>query len=92
MNPYDIDTELLEISKEITDAKDLLKLRLAGSIIKVVTKMSTEDVLFLTKLHKSDLSRIKSLNLKRFSIDRLIGILDLLGYSTTVDVKRKKAS
>jgi|APGre2960657468_1045069.scaffolds.fasta_scaffold28922_2 predicted XRE-type DNA-binding protein len=92
MNPYDIDYRKLKISKEITDERDLLKLKLIASFNKITSKMTTEEILELTGLHKSDLSRLRTFGMDRFTIDRLITLLDSLGYATKIDVKPKKAS
>jgi hypothetical protein len=92
MNPYDLDIEKLKESKEIKDEKDLLKLKLVSAFLKATAKMKTEDILFTTGLDKSDLSRLRSMNVSRFTIDRIVGFLDVLGFSTKIDVKPKKAS
>lgn len=54
--------------------------------------MKTDEVLDLTGLHKSDLSRLRAFNIKRFTIDRIIGFLDKLGLSTSIKVSPKRAS
>lgn len=92
MNPYRVDIEKLKESKEITDEKELLKLKLVSAFLKVTSKMSTDEILILTGLHKSDLSRMRAMNVSRFTIDRIIGLLGDLGFSTKIDVKPKKAS
>lgn len=92
MNPYDIDIEKLKESKEITDEKELLKLKLTAAFLKAIAKMSTDDVLSATGLHKSDLSRLRALNVSRFTIDKIVGLLDDLGFSTKVDVEPREAS
>jgi hypothetical protein len=63
MNPYDIDIDELIESEEIKDEKELLKLKLVGEFLQVTSKMTTEEVLLETGLHKSDLSRLRSLNI-----------------------------
>lgn len=92
MNPYKIDVSKLKESKVITDEKEILKLSLTNVFLKITAKMDTSEILDVTGLHKSDLSRIRSLNLGRFTIDRLVSLLDSLGYSTKLNVKPKKAS
>lgn len=92
MNPYKINTKDLKISRNIKDQKELLKLKLAVSLLKLTKDLDTERILFATGLHKSDLSRLRSLNIQRFSIDRLISILDGLGFSTNLDIVPKDAS
>ena len=92
MNPYDVKIEKLKESKEIKDEKEFLKLKLVSAFLKASSKMSTEQVLIDTGLHKSDLSRLRSLNVERFTIDRIVGLLDALGLSTNIDVRSKKAS
>ena len=90
MNPYDIDTSKLKISKIITDEKELLKLKLSAAFKKATKEMSTEEILSKVSIDKSDLSRIRGTYVKRFSVDRLIGLLAQLGYSTNIDVVLKK--
>lgn len=92
MNPYEIDIEKLKESEEIKDEKELLKLKLVSAFLKATSKMKTEDILSATGLDKSDLSRLRSMNVSRFTIDRIVGFLDALGFSTQIDVKPKKAS
>jgi predicted XRE-type DNA-binding protein len=89
MNPYDIDIDGLKESAEIKDEKELLKLRLAVEFLRITAKMSTDEILDKTGLHKSDLSRLRTFSLSRFTIDRIITLLDALGYTTTVKVKLK---
>ena len=90
MNPYDVD--ILIESKEVLDHKELLKMKLNASFLKVTSKMDSDEIISKTKLHKSDLSRLRAMNLSRFSIDRLIGLLDSLGFTTQVKVQPKKVS
>lgn len=92
MNPYDIDYRKLKVSKEITNEKDLLKLKLIAYFNKVTSKMTSEEILERTNLHKSDLSRLRTFGMNRFTIDRIISLLDSLGYATKIDIKPKKAS
>lgn len=92
MNPYDIDIEGLKESKNITDKKELLKLKLTAAFLKVIATMNTDDVLTATGLDKSDLSRLKAFNVSRFTIDRIIGILDTMGLSIKVAIEPKEAS
>ena len=84
MNPNDIDIERLRESREIRDGKDLLKLKLTAAFLKAISEMSDIDVLSITGLHKSDLSRLRALSVDRFTIDRLIGLLDVLGFSVEI--------
>ena len=92
MNPYDIDIDKLIESKEITDEKELLKLKLTAAFLKATAKMSANDILSATGLHKSDLSRFRTLNVSRFTIDKIVGLLDDLGFTTKVNIEAKKAS
>mgnify|MGYP001589750515 CR=1 FL=1 len=93
MNPYKIDINLLKESKKIKDEKDLVKLQLVSELCKIISKMETADILEQTGLDKSDLSRLRSLDFKRFSIDRIITILNDLGFSAKVSIVRlNKAS
>jgi predicted XRE-type DNA-binding protein len=91
MNPYDIDVEGLHESAEIKDEKELLKLRLTAEFLRITAKMPTDEVLAKTGLHKSDLSRLRTFSLSRFTIDRIITLLDALGYTTSIKVKVKAA-
>jgi hypothetical protein len=93
MNPYDVDINSLKPSKKITDPKDILKLQLVSQLSKIMNKMETSEILLQTRLDKSDLSRLRCLDLRRFSIDRIIGILNDLGYSAKISiVPTKKGS
>ena len=92
MNPYKIDLSKFKESEKILDPKDLIKFKLIAVLLKTISKMENNEVLKITGLDKSDLSRLKALNIKRFSIDRIIILLDKLGLSTKIDVKPKKAS
>ena len=92
MNPYEVDIDKLQESKEVKDEKEVLKLKLASAFLKVTSKMPTEEIISLTGLHKSDLSRLRSMNVKRFTIDKIVGLLDDLGFSTKVNIKKKEAS
>jgi predicted XRE-type DNA-binding protein len=92
MSAYEVDIEKLKESEEIKDEKELLKLKLVAAFLKATSKMETEEILSLTRLHKSDLSRLRALNVSRFTIDRIVGFLDALGFSTNIDVKPKQAS
>ena len=92
INPYDIDTKGLPDSRKITDEKELAKLKVAAAFVEATYKLETSEVLRLTGLDKSDLSRLKGFSLDRFTIDRIVGLLDCLGYSTQIKVKKKKAS
>jgi len=91
-NPYDVDPESVPLSRKITDEGELLKYRLSAAINKVIKNMTTEEIVELTELHPSDISRIKVQSVKRFTLDRLIKILILLGRTVTIQVKTKKAA
>lgn len=90
MNPYKIDLNKLKESEKISDPKDLIKLKLISAFLKAISKMENNEVLEITGLDKSDLSRLKSLSIKRFSIEKIINLLDHLGLATKIDVKPKK--
>jgi predicted XRE-type DNA-binding protein len=90
MNPYKVKIEELKESQEITNEKELLKLELISEFLRAIEKMDTKDVYSATGIHKSDLSRLRALNIERFTIDRIVGFLDDLGFSTRVNVKPKK--
>ncbi len=91
MNPYKIDLSKLKESEKILDPKDVIKLKLISALLKAISKMENNEVLKITGLDKSDLSRLKSLSIKRFSIERIINLLDQLGLATKIDVKPKRA-
>ena len=92
MNPYNIDIDKLKESKKIKDEKEILKLKLVVEFLKLVAEMDTKEILRITRLHKSDLSRLKSLSIARFTLDRIVGLFDSLGLSLAVDIRPKKAS
>ena len=92
MNPYQIDIEKLKESLEIKDEKEILKIKLAAAFIKATSNMSSKEILSKTGLHKSDLSRIRTMSIKRFTIDKIISLLGDLGFSTNIQVKRKSVS
>jgi predicted XRE-type DNA-binding protein len=92
MNPYNINIKKLKVSKEVTNEKEILKRQLAKKLNELIADMSPSEISAKTGLHKSDISRLKILNVGRFSIDRIVTILDSLGYVMTVKIKNKKAS
>lgn len=92
MNPYDIDYSKFKPSKEITDSKILLKLELIGHFVALTMKMTTDEISDMTGLDKSDISRLRISDYKRFTTDRLLGILDKLGYECVLKLKPKKIS
>ncbi len=92
MNPYDVDYSKFKTSKEITDPKDLFKLKLLAHFNDIIETMTTDEVSHATGLDKSDISRLKISDYRRFTIDRLIKILDLLGFSCDLRIKPKKVS
>lgn len=92
LNPYRINYSKLKESKKITDEKDLFKLSLLVHLNQIIEKLETKEILEITGLDKSDLSRIRISNYQRFSSDRLINILCKLGYKTECTlIKKKKA-
>lgn len=91
-NPYDIDPESIPLSRIITDPGELLKLKLSAEIIMIVRKMDIEEALAKTGLNRADFSRITRQRIQRFSIDRLLKILFLLGQTVSITVKPKKAA
>jgi hypothetical protein len=92
MNPYDVDYSKFKPSKAITDPKDLFKLKLLARIGDVFEPMTTDEIIAMTGLDKSDISRLKISDYRRFTVDRLIKILDQLGYTCELKVKPKKVS
>ncbi len=90
MNPYNVDYSKFKVSKKITDHKDLLKLHLLARLNEIIFEMETQEILELTKLDKSDLSRIRCSDFSRFSIDRIIGLFNCLGYKAEILIKPLK--
>ncbi|MBC7428167.1 MAG: XRE family transcriptional regulator [Bacteriovorax sp.] len=90
MNPYDIDYSQFKISKKITDERDLLKLRLLSQLRMIMDKMENSEILDITGLDKSDLSRLRIGSFERFSIDRLIKIFDQLGFKVEFSFTKKR--
>jgi len=86
MNPYDIDINKLIDSEQISDEKIILKYRLFNEFLKLTKKLTSDEIISLTGLNKSDLSRIRSLNFDRYSIGKAIDLLESLGYSTKIKV------
>jgi predicted XRE-type DNA-binding protein len=91
MNPYNINLKKLKVSKEVTDERGILKRQLAKKLNELISDMSRSKITKKTGLHKSDISRLKIHNVDRFSIDRMVSILDALGYVMTFKIKNKKA-
>lgn len=89
MNPYKIDSSKFKGSKKITDQRDLLRLRLMAQLKEAMDGMETQEILSITGLDKSDLSRLRVSSFERFSIDRLIKIFDQLGFQTEFSVTKK---
>jgi predicted XRE-type DNA-binding protein len=92
MNPYDIDTSNFKDSRKITDPHVIMKYKLAGLFVKAISDMSTSEILEKTGLDKSDLSRIYGFNFKRFSIGKFFELLDRVGFTVEVKIKKKKAA
>lgn len=90
MNPYDIEYSKFKESKKITDERDPLKLRLLADQKEIMSSIETQEILFITGLDKSDLSRIRISNFERFSNDRLIGLFSKLGYKAQFSIEKKK--
>ena len=87
-NPYDIDIESLKESREITDPVEILKYQLGSQILGIVIDMETSDIIAKTGLDKSDISRLKINSALRFSITRLLKILNSLGYKATIKITK----
>ncbi len=90
MNPYNVDIKKLKISKKITDPKDSLKMKLVAGFLNATSKMQTNEILDKTGLYKADLSRLRSTNIERFTIDRLVGLLLCLGLTADITIGRAK--
>lgn len=91
-SPYEIDVDTIKPSRKVTDERELLKYRLSAEINKILDRLTTEQAVDKTGLNRADLSRIKIQSISRFSIDRLIKILILLGQSVSITVKTKKTA
>lgn len=91
MNPYKFNTKRLKLSKPVTGPLHIIKLELAGLFITATEKMSPQEIINICSLHKADISRIRTHQLERFSIDRLIKLLDLLGFTTKLQISKKSA-
>jgi len=92
VNPYNIDYSKLKESKKISNERDLLKLRLLADLKKIMEKFETNEILRLTGLDKSDLSRIRISDFQRFSIDRILKIFNRLGYSAKISIVKSKSA
>jgi predicted XRE-type DNA-binding protein len=92
MNPYDIDYSNFKDSPRITDPQELMKYKLAGLFVKVIKDMPNHEILKKTGLDKSDLSRIYVFDFKRFSIGKFFELLDRVGFTVEVKIKKKKAA
>ena len=88
--PYNIDPESIPLSKKVTEESEILKYKLSADIIKILRVITTEEAIKKTGLNRADISRINTQHLDRFTIDRLIKILILLGQSVNITVKSKK--
>lgn len=91
MKPFDVDYEKLKNSISISDGVELLKLKLVASFINITSGMSSHDICRITGLHKADLSRLRSLSISRFSIDKILSLLDKLGFFTELKVYPKES-
>jgi predicted XRE-type DNA-binding protein len=92
MNPYDIDTSNFKDSEKVTDPHELMKYKLAGLFVKAIKEMPNKEVLEKTGLDKSDLSRIYMFDFKRFSIGKFFELLDRVGFTVEIKIKKKKAA
>lgn len=92
MNPFDIDIDKLKESKEVVEEKELLKLQLVSAFLKASANMDSQKIISLTGLHKSDLSRLRSMNVDRFSIDKIIDLLFKLGFSPKFEIEKSAVS
>lgn len=92
MKSYNKHIETLKKSKKVTDPKELIKYQIVTEFLKMTSRLETAEILEMTGLDKADLSRLKSLSLKRFSIDRLIGIANAASLDVSIKLSSKKAS
>jgi predicted XRE-type DNA-binding protein len=89
----DLSRLLKKESKKITGEKNFVKLKLANQIFDITYKMTPKEIREITGLHKSDISRLwGGGGLDRFTIDRLVTVLEKLGYEIEFRVKKKKDS
>ena len=90
MNPYDIDTDKLTDSEEVKDERQLIKIKLIAAFLDITDEMTSDEIISATGLDKADLSRLRAMNTGRFSIDKIIVLLDCLGFRAQVDVLKKE--
>lgn len=71
----------------------LMKADLAAAILKELRKQDLNNVeaAKLTGIQPADISRIRNADLGRFTIDRLVSVLNGLGHSVAVTVTKKRA-
>ena len=69
------------------------KAQLAVEILKTLDRqqLSVRQAQALTGIAAADFSRIRSADLGRFTLDRLISIINRLGYSVVVEMKVRPA-
>ncbi len=95
------DTEIIESSGNIYQDLGLpnaeighMKAKLAGEIIGILDrrKLTAVKASKLVGVDKSEISRIRNVELKRFTIDKLVKILSCLGRDVDVLITKKKAA
>lgn len=92
MNPYDIDIDSLKESRTVTDEFEILKYKVLALFLDITDYMEVEDIKAKTGLHKSDISRLRTFRIKRFSIDRLISLIYALGHEVSITSRPKPKS
>ena len=90
-NPYNISREEIErwgVSEPITDPSSLARLKLLAKVNEIISNMDSSEGISLTGLDKSDLSRVRVGDYKRFSTDRLIRLIDCLGHKLEMSFRK----
>jgi predicted XRE-type DNA-binding protein len=82
-----------DLVQDDADVKQL-KALLAAEIVKTLEResLSVRRAHARTGIAAADFSRIRSADLGRFTLDRLVGIINLLGSRVEVKVKVKRAT
>lgn len=88
MNPYDVEIERLKVSREITNPVDLIKLRLVVDFLKVTKNIKDEEILKLTNIKKSVLSRLKVMDTSVVSIDDMVLTFTKLNFTVNITIEK----
>ena len=61
-------------------------MKLVSEFLKVSSNMSSHEIISLTGLQESDLSRLRVMSIEQFSIDKIIEFVLKLGFSVKIDI------